>query len=233
MITNETITARFTADRHATIAWKRQLSADLDAIITAYGAADKPADTIADAMDADAIHPAHIDQLARAAAEYVEPETTETTETTETAPAAETETETVETAERAAEIADALDDIRRERVAYSYGYRAKQRVTARCLREAERAGRPTVRVGYCDLYGALSGIDPDYYTAGVYGWNCDVYVIAGLAICTGYRPAAGVRAVGVRELAEACRGADTATRDRLFAAWIVTNRERAREGARA
>lgn len=145
-----------------------------------------------------------------------------------TAPAAETET-----AERAAEIADALDDIRRERVAYSYGYRAKQRVTARCLREAERAGRPTVRVGYCDLYGALSGIDPDYYTAGVYGWNCDVYVIAGLAICTGYRPAAGVRAVGVRELAEACRGADTATRDRLFAAWIVTNRERAREGARA
>lgn len=147
-----------------------------------------------------------------------------------TAPAAEPETET---AERAAEIADALDDIRRERVAYSYGYRAKQRVTARCLREAERAGHPTVRVGYCDLYGALSGIDPDYYTAGVYGWNCDVYVIAGLAICTGYRPAAGVRAVGVRELAEACRGADTATRDRLFAAWIVTNRERAREGVRA
>lgn len=156
------------------------------------------------------------------------------TETTETAPAAEPETETVaEPAERAAEIADALDDIRRERVVYGYGYRTKQRVTARCIREAEQAGRPTVRVGYCDLYGVLSGIDPDYYTAGVYGWNCDVYVIAGLAICTGYRPAAGVRAVGVRELAAACRDADAATRDRLFAAWIVTNRERAREGARA
>ena len=266
MITNETITARFAADRHAAIAWKKQLSADLNAIVTAYGAADKPADTIAtaaaeigidrvraiiatlavyrvamhdrrigddtaawaqtiaDALDADAaervglitdaIHPAHLDQLARAAAEYVAPETAETTET---APAAE--------------IADALDDIRRERAAY--GYRAKQRVTARCIREAESVGRPTVRVGYCDLQDALSGITPDYYTAGVYGWNCDVYVIAGLAICTGYRPAAGVRAVGVRELAEACRGADTATRDRLFAAWIVTNRERAREGARA
>lgn len=147
-----------------------------------------------------------------------------------TAPAAEPETET---AERAAEIADALDDIRRERVAYGYGYRTKQRVTARCIREAEQAGRPTVRVGYCDLFGVLSGIEPDYYTAGVYGWNCDVYVIAGLAICTGYRPAAGVRAVGVRELAAACRDADAATRDRLFAAWIVTNRERAREGARA
>lgn len=146
MITNNTITARFAADRHTTIAWKRQLSADLDAIVTAYGAADKPADTIAaaaaeigidrvraivatlaayrvamhdrrigddsaawaqtiaDALDADAvervglitdaIHPAHLDQLARAAAEYVEPET-------ETTPAAEPETETAETAERA------------------------------------------------------------------------------------------------------------------------------------
>lgn len=137
------------------------------------------------------------------------------------APAAEPETETeteaeTETTKKAAEIADALDDIRRARLAYGYGYTAKRRVTARCIREAERAGRPTVRVGYCDLYGALSGIDPDYYTAGVYGWNCDVYVIAGLAICTGYRPAAGVRAVGVRELAEACRGADTATRDRCL-----------------
>ena len=279
MITNETITARFTADRHATIAWKQQLSADLDAIVAAYGAADKPADTIAaaaaeigidrvraivatlaayrvamhdrrigddtaawaqtiaDALDADAaervglitdaIHPAHLDQLARAAAEYVEPETTEAT--TETAPAAEPETETVaEPAERAAEVADLAREINRLRSIPLH----KHRVRACDLREAARDGQPTVRVGYCDLWGALAGIDPDGYTAGVYGWNCDVYLIGGLTICTGYRPAAGVRAVGVRELAEACRGADTATRNRLLAAWIVTNRERAREGAR-
>ncbi len=149
-----------------------------------------------------------------------------------TTPAAAPETEAeTESAERAAEIADALDDIRRERVAY--GCRAKVRITARCIREAESVGRPTVRVGYADLQDALWGITPDYYTAGAYGWNCDVYVIAGLAICTGYRPAAGAPAVGVRELAVACRGADTATRDRLLAEWIVTNREIAREGARA
>lgn len=135
----------------------------------------------------------------------------------------------VETTKKAAEITDALNDIHRKRAVYGY---PKMRVTARCIREAEQAGRPTVRVGYCDLHGVLSGIDPDYYTAGVYGWNCDIYIIAGLTICTGYRPAAGVRAVGVRELAEACRGADTATSDRLLAAWIVTNREAAREGAR-
>lgn len=146
-------------------------------------------------------------------------------DTTQT-PAAE-----AETAERAAEIADALDYIRHEHMAY--GFRIKQRVTARSVREAERIGRSTVRVGYCDMCDALSGITPDCYTAGVYGWNCDVYTIAGLTICTGYRPAAGVRAVGVRELAEACRGADAATRDRLLAAWIITNREMTREGARA
>lgn len=146
-------------------------------------------------------------------------------DTTKT-PAAETET-----TQRTAEIAATLDDLRRARLAY--GYCAKQRVTARYIREAEKAGCPTVRVGYADLQDAMLGITPDYYTAGVYGWNCDVYTIAGLTICTGYRPAAGVPAVGVRELAEACRGADTATRDRLFAAWIVTNRERAREGVRA
>lgn len=279
MITNNTITARFAADRHATIAWKQQLSADLDAIVAAYGAADKPADTIAtaaaeigidrvraivatlaayrvamhdrrigddtaawaqtiaDALDADAaervglitdaIHPAHLDQLARAAAEYVEPETTETPET---APAAEPETEAeTETTERAAEIADLAREINRLRSIPLH----KHRVRACDLREAARDGQPTVRVGYCDLWGALAGIDPDGYTAGVYGWNCDVYLIGGLTICTGYRPAAGVRAVGVRELAEACRGADTATCNRLLAAWIVTNREIAREGARA
>ena len=148
-------------------------------------------------------------------------------DTTKT-PATETET-----TQRAAEIADALDDIRRARRAYDLGYLAKRRVTARCIREAERAGRPTVRVGYADLQDTMLGITPDYYTAGVYGWNCDVYTIAGLTICAGYRPAAGVRAVGVRELADACRGADAATCDRLLAAWIVTNREMAREGARA
>lgn len=140
-----------------------------------------------------------------------------------TSPAAETET-----AERAAEIADLAREINRLRSIPLH----KHRVRACDLREAARDGQPTVRVGYCDLWGALAGIDPDGYTAGVYGWNCDVYLIGGLTICTGYRPAAGVRAVGVRELAEACRGADTATCNRLLAAWIVTNREIAREGAR-
>lgn len=46
-----------------------------------------------------------------------------------------------------------------------------------------------IRVGYCDLQKALSCCDPNYYTAGVYGWNTDIYVIDNeTAIVTGYRP---------------------------------------------
>ena len=72
-----------------------------------------------------------------------------------------TKTPTAETVTtwRAAEIADALEYIHHEHI--MYGYRAKQRVTARCIREAERAGRPTVRVGYADLQDAMLGITPD------------------------------------------------------------------------
>ena len=150
-------------------------------------------------------------------------------DTTKT-PAAETET-----IERAAEIADALDDIRRERAAY--GYRAKQRVTARCIREAESVGRPTVRVGYCDLQDALSGITPDFYTAGIYGWNCDVYTVAGLNICTGYRGMVGEPAVLTADYerrARAAAGEDE--RNAILAEWIAANLDAirtAREGVRA
>ena len=46
-----------------------------------------------------------------------------------------------------------------------------------------------IRVGYCDLQRALTWREPNYYTAGVYGWNADVYVIDDeTVIVTGYRP---------------------------------------------
>ena len=31
-------------------------------------------------------------------------------------------------------------------------------------------------------------IDPDYYTWGTYGWNCDVFIIGNLALTYGDRP---------------------------------------------
>ena len=160
----------------------------------------------------------------------------ETEQDTETTPAAEPETETAEAeqTEHDARIAGILDTVRREIVA-GY-YRRKQRVTAKCIREAERAGAPTVRVGYCGAQWLLSYLTPAYYTAGVYGWNCDVYTIAGLTICTGYRGMVGEPAVLTADYERRARAAaDEDERSAILAEWIAANLDAvqaAREGAR-
>lgn len=43
-------------------------------------------------------------------------------------------------------------------------------------------------VGYCDLQTLLNIADPQFYTAGVYGWSADVYIFGNIAIVTGYKP---------------------------------------------
>lgn len=43
-------------------------------------------------------------------------------------------------------------------------------------------------VGYCDLQTLLNVVNPQFYTAGVYGWNADIYIFENIAIVTGYRP---------------------------------------------
>nr|DAJ00783.1 MAG TPA: hypothetical protein [Caudoviricetes sp.] len=49
--------------------------------------------------------------------------------------------------------------------------------------------RNVIKVGYCDMQDALKWCRPNFYTAGVYGWNADVYVIDyDTVIVTGYRP---------------------------------------------
>ena len=165
----------------------------------------------------------------------------ETKQDAETAPATEPETETAETtetaqdAERGDRIADITGAIRREKLASVY--RTKQRTTARSIHESMRAGAPTVYVGYCDAWAMLSGITPDYYTVGVYGWNCDIYIIAGLTICTGYRGMVGEPAVLTAEYErKATDTTDPGERNRLLAEWIAANLDAiqtAREGARA
>lgn len=51
------------------------------------------------------------------------------------------------------------------------------------------------RAGYCELCYLLEKGDAVAYTAGIYGWNADIYDLgllansfADVAICTGYRP---------------------------------------------
>lgn len=154
------------------------------------------------------------------------------TETTETIETAEQTIETAQDAERDNRIADIVDAIRREKLASVY--RAKQRTTARNIRESMRAGAPTVCVGYCDAQSMLSGITPDYYTAGMYGWNFDVYIIAGLTICTGYRGMIGSRAIGTAEHEQRARAAaDSNDHAAILAEWIADNLDALREEARA
>ena len=51
------------------------------------------------------------------------------------------------------------------------------------------AYRNVIKVGYCDMQDALKWREPNFYTAGLYGWNADVYVIDyDTVIVTGYRP---------------------------------------------
>ena len=51
------------------------------------------------------------------------------------------------------------------------------------------AYRNVIKVGYCDMQDALNWCEPNFYTAGLFGWNADVYVIdCDTVIVTGYRP---------------------------------------------
>ena len=60
-------------------------------------------------------------------------------------------------------------------------------------------------VGYCDLWHLLRYHSPVAYTAGVYGWNFDVYELYGVIICTGFRRMPGKRARKVREYEQSAK----------------------------
>lgn len=61
--------------------------------------------------------------------------------------------------------------------------------TKRTMRDIKSQYPTIIQVNYCDAQNMLCMDDPAAYTAGVYGWNADIYPIAsGVAICTGYRP---------------------------------------------
>ena len=62
----------------------------------------------------------------------------------------------------------------------------KTKITKKAIMNAYRN---VIKVGYCDMQYALRWREPNFYTAGVYGWNADVYVIdCYTVIVTGYRP---------------------------------------------
>lgn len=44
-----------------------------------------------------------------------------------------------------------------------------------------------IGIGYCEAQYLLKHREPNAYSSGVYGWNCDYYIIDNVVICTGYR----------------------------------------------
>src|SRR5574344_1215021 len=79
----------------------------------------------------------------------------------------------------------------------------KFKTTAKQIRSAYRC----YCVGYCDLQNLLKFTEPTAYTAGVYGWNADVYTFGDVAIVTGYRPFGARIPCGlIREYEEMARG---------------------------
>ena len=66
---------------------------------------------------------------------------------------------------------------------------AKVKATAKAIKNSYYN---IITVGYCDLHYLLSYFQPAYYTAGIYGWNCHVYIIdSNTVLATGYRPMSG------------------------------------------
>ena len=46
-----------------------------------------------------------------------------------------------------------------------------------------------IECSYCGMQTLLSNHAPEAYTAGVYGWNADIYNLGDrVIVCTGYRP---------------------------------------------
>lgn len=75
----------------------------------------------------------------------------------------------------------------------------KYKTTAR---EIKLWGNNVKSAAYCSLQYLLKFHEPKAYTAGVYGWNFDIYEVYGVTICTGYRGMIGERAKGASEYEE-------------------------------
>lgn len=63
----------------------------------------------------------------------------------------------------------------------------KKQVTKKSM--VNKFGEKLISVGYSDLQALLKFENAIAYHAGVYGWNCDYFIIGGgYCISTGYRP---------------------------------------------
>lgn len=68
--------------------------------------------------------------------------------------------------------------------------------------------------GFGDLHYLLQYHEPFVYTAGIYGWNFDVYYVYGVTICTGYRNMPGKRLNGIEVYEQKAKDA-TGSREKV------------------
>ena len=54
-------------------------------------------------------------------------------------------------------------------------------------KEVKIGGRP-LAFPYCAVQFILADDSPQFYTAGTYGWNADIYDFGSFQVVTGYRP---------------------------------------------
>ena len=66
----------------------------------------------------------------------------------------------------------------------------KERTTMKYIKQNYKK---IINVGYCKLQNFLKHETPKYYTAGVYGWNADIYIFKDIALVTGYRPFGNIK----------------------------------------
>lgn len=59
------------------------------------------------------------------------------------------------------------------------------KVTNKAVKETHTR---VLAAGYCSLHNLLKYRSRSAYTAGIYGWNSDIYSIGTVAISTGYCP---------------------------------------------
>lgn len=56
-------------------------------------------------------------------------------------------------------------------------------------KQITNAFKHVIKAGYCEFQKELAGLDRNWYTAGTYGWNADIYVLdRDTVLVTGYRP---------------------------------------------
>ena len=93
----------------------------------------------------------------------------------------------------------------------------KERTTMKSIRNN---WNKVFKCGYCELQDIMKYHEPQYYNAGVYGWNCDIYVDYGkdIAITTGYRNMTGkdIPRELLNKYSEIARNIDTNLLERTF-----------------